>query len=164
MDQVFGVERSKGFLLGWMQDVLAIALLLLMFLASVAVTALFYWIKLAVYSRASLPPGWLAWLFRGMQIALHTGLLHFSYRYFPNRAVSRRAALAGALLGSLLLEVARDAFRYYVAHWALVDEIYGPLGFLVLVSMFAYYAGCVVIFGAEYAAALEGAPRGGGSR
>jgi uncharacterized BrkB/YihY/UPF0761 family membrane protein len=35
------------------------------------------------------------------------------------------------------------------------DQIYGPLGFLMALTMFVYYSGIVMVLGAEYAAAVE---------
>jgi uncharacterized BrkB/YihY/UPF0761 family membrane protein len=41
------------------------------------------------------------------------------------------------------------------------DKVYGPLGALIALAMFAYYSGVVFILGAEFTAALV---NGGRSR
>jgi membrane protein len=61
----------------------------------------------------------------------------------------------GALLAAGLWEIAKQVFRWYIVSFGVYDQIYGPLGALVALGMFAYYSGIVFILGAEYTAALE---------
>ena len=42
----------------------------------------------------------------------------------------------------------------YIVTLGVYDKIYGPLGALVALSMFAYYSGIVFVLGAEFAAAF----------
>jgi membrane protein len=65
------------------------------------------------------------------------------------------AALAGAVLASLLFELAKQLFRWYIVSIGVYDQIYGALGFLVGLTMFVYYSGIVMVLGAEYTAAVE---------
>ena len=84
-----------------------------------------------------------------------TGLFFVVYRYFPHRRPRLGAALAGALLASMLWEAAKQLFRWYILSLGVYDQIYGPLGVLVALTMFVYYSGIVFVLGAEYVAALE---------
>ena len=75
--------------------------------------------------------------------------------------VDRVAALAqrpsgftAALLAAVLWETAKQIFRWYILSFGVYDQVYGPLGVLVALAMFAYYSGVVFILGAEFAAAL----------
>jgi membrane protein len=70
------------------------------------------------------------------------------------------AALAGALLAAVLWEAAKQLFRWYILSFGVYDQVYGPLGVLVALAMFAYYSGVVFILGAEFAAALMRTSRG----
>jgi membrane protein len=77
------------------------------------------------------------------------------YRYFPHQRVPAGAALAGALLAAMLWEAAKQGFRWYILRVGVYDKIYGPLGALVALGMFAYYSGIVFILGAEFTEALR---------
>ena len=55
---------------------------------------------------------------------------------------------------SLLWEIAKQLFRWYILSVGVYDKIYGPLGALVALTMFAYYSGAVFVLGAEFTAAL----------
>ena len=50
--------------------------------------------------------------------------------------------------------MAKQAFRWYILRVGVYDKIYGPLGALVGLGMFAYYSGIVFILGAEFTAVL----------
>lgn len=156
MDQVFGVARGHGFVVGWLRDLLAVAVMGAMFLGSIAATAVFYWLQVFVFTKAHVPPIWIRFLFDLLGVALHCGLFYFVYRYFPNCDVRKRSAFSGALLAALLWEGARVLFRNYVQHFGTFDAVYGPLGVIVAAMTFVYYSGIVVIVGAEFAAANDG--------
>ena len=93
--------------------------------------------------------------FVALAVCFNTALFFVAYRYFPHRKVAVGAALGGALLASLLWEAAKQLFRWYILSVGVYDKIYGPLGALVALSMFAYYSGIVFVLGAEFAAALR---------
>ena len=82
-------------------------------------------------------------------------MLYFGYRYLPRRRVRPGAALAGAVLASVLWEVAKRLFRLYVRSVAVYGQIYGPLGVLIAFVMFVYYTCVVFVLGACYVAAME---------
>ena len=102
-----------------------------------------------------MPAEWIRWTFVALALAFNVALFFVTYRYFPNRRVPVAPALVGAILASGLWESAKQLFRWYIVSAGVYDQVYGPLGFLVALTMFAYYTGVVVILGAEYAAALE---------
>jgi len=82
-------------------------------------------------------------------------MFYLVYRYLPDRRVRKGAALAGALLTSVLWEAAKQVFRLYIRRVGVYDQIYGPLGVLVAFVMFVYYTMIVFVLGAAYVAALE---------
>ena len=66
-----------------------------------------------------------------------------------------RSDLAGAILASLLWEVAKQLFGLYIQNVGLYDQIYGPLGILVAFVMFVYYSAIVFVFSGAFVATLE---------
>jgi membrane protein len=155
LNEVFGFTRGRGFVHGLMKDVLLLFIMTVLFLASILITDLFDWIKLILMVPVGVPREWIRSGFVALALGLNVALFFVAYRYFPHRKVSAGAALAGALLASLLWEAAKQLFRWYILSVGVYDKIYGPLGALVALSMFAYYSGIVFVFGAEFAAALR---------
>lgn len=155
MNEIFGVRRGRGFLRGMLFDLVMLVVMGTLFLASVVIMDLFFWLRTFVLAPSNVPRQWIRWMFLGLSLGLNGGLFFVAYRYFPGRKILVGAALGGALLASALWEIAKQLFRWYIVTVGVYDQIYGPLGALVALAMFAYYTGIVLILGAEYAAALE---------
>jgi membrane protein len=78
-----------------------------------------------------------------------------AYRYVPRRRMRLGAAVAGAVLGTVLWEIAKQLFRLYIREVGVYDQIYGALGVLVAFVMFVYYSAIVFVLAAAYAATLD---------
>jgi membrane protein len=155
MNDIFAVRRGRGVFHGLAVDVLMVALMGVLFLASVAITDVFQWLRGALFTPMHMPSRWVRSMFWVLGLGFSTALFYITYRYFPSRRIHPVAAFAGAILASALWDVAKQLFRWYIASVGVYDQIYGPLGVLVAFIMFTYYSGIVVILGAEYASALE---------
>ena len=155
MNEIFGVKRGRGFLRGMLSDVLMLFVMGALFLASIGIMDLFFWLRTFVLAPALMPRQWIRSMAVALSLGLNAGLFFVAYRYFPARQVLAGAALAGALLAAALWEIAKQLFRWYILAVGVYDQIYGPLGALVALAMFAYYTGIVLLLGAAYAAALE---------
>ncbi len=158
LNEVFGFTRGRGFVHGMVKDVVLLFVMGLLFLASIFLTDLVGWIKI-ILMVPIMPRGWIQPTLVATAMGFNTALFFVAYRYFPQRRVPVGPALAGALLASLLWEAAKQLFRWYILSVGVYDRIYGPLGALVALSMFAYYSGIVFVLGAEFTAALLAAPR-----
>ncbi len=157
LNEVFGFTQGPGLMREMVKDLGLLLLMGLLFLASIAITDLFGWIERLLLAPI-MPSEWVRSLFIALAMAFNIALFFIAYRYFPHRRVPAGAALAGAMLASVLWESAKQAFRWYILAVGVYDLVYGPLGVLVALSMFAYYSGIVFVLGAEYAAALRDAP------
>ncbi len=161
LNEVFGFPRGPGFLREMLKDLLLLFVMGVLFLGSIVITDLFGWIKILLMVPVGMPREGIRAAFVAMAVGFNTALFFVAYRYFPHRKVPARAALAGALLASVLWEAAKQLFRWYILTIGVYDKIYGPLGVLVALSMFAYYSGIVFVLGAEFAAALRTGRRRG---
>ena len=155
LNDIFGFSRGPGLLREIGKDLLLLLLMGVLFLASILVFDLFGWIRLLLLAPAQMPAEWIRSLSLGLAMVFSTMLFFVVYRYFPHQRVSAGEALAGALLAGVLWEAAKHAFRWYILRVGVYDAIYGPLGALVALGMFAYYTGIVFILGAEFTAALR---------
>ena len=154
LNDVFGFSQGPGLLREIGKDLALLLMVGILFLASIVVFDLFGWIRLLL-APAQMPAEWIRSLFMGLAVGFSTMLFFVMYRYFPHDRVPAGAALAGALLAAVLWEAAKQAFRWYILRVGVYDAIYGPLGALVALGMFAYYSGVVFILGAEFTEALR---------
>jgi membrane protein len=155
MGDIFGEPKGRGIVRGLLYDVLLIMVVGALFLANVVVTLVALWFKSWFLDPADVPLQWARSMFLGLALVFDTALFFMAYRYFPARRVPAGVALAGALLASVLWEIAKHLFRWYILSVGVYDAIYGTLGVLMALIMFTYYTGIVFILGAEFAAALE---------
>jgi membrane protein len=120
------------------------------------VTWAYQWFEEFVLYPARVPSAWMRAAPIALSLSLSTVMFFLAYRYVPHRRLRATAALAGAVLASLLWEVAKQLFRLYIRRVGVYDQIYGPLGVLVALAMFIYYSAVVFVLGAAYAASRDG--------
>jgi len=77
------------------------------------------------------------------------------YKIVPNKKIHYKSALQAALFTSLLWELAKHLFTFYVVHFALYSIIYGSLSTLVLFILWVYYSSAILVVGGEFAYFLE---------
>ena len=155
LNDIFGFSRGPGLLREIGKDLVLLFMMGVLFLGSIVVFDLFGWIRLLLIAPERMPAEWIRSLFMAIALGFSTLLFFITYRYFPHRRVPAGAALAGALLAAVLWETAKQGFRWYILRVGIYDAIYGPLGALVGLGMFAYYSGIVFILGAEFTEALR---------
>ena len=155
MHRVLGVRQSGGVLRNFARDALMVTLLsVFLFLATVA-TWIVEWIQVFVLEPARVSTGWVDTARISLSLAISTSMLYLGYRHLPRRRIRPGAALAGALLASVLWEIAKRLFRLYIRNVGLYGQLYGSLGVLVAFAMFVYYTCIVFVLGACYVAALD---------
>ncbi len=162
LNEVFGFTQGPGLVHEMLKDLLLLFVMGVLFLASTVIPDLLGWLEIVLMVPVGMPPEWIRSAFIALAVGFNTALFFIAYRYFPHQKVPVGAALAGALLASVLWEAAKQLFRWYILTLGVYDKIYGPLGALVALSMFAYYSGIVFVLGAEFAAALRAGRRARG--
>jgi membrane protein len=149
-----GFVASKLFALG-MFFVLG-----LLFLATLGATSLQDWLA----QRPGL--GWLKHSVPVRVIAILTSLtisttmFAIIYRCFPSRGPRWRPALEAGFLTAVAWEIAKFGYAWYVTHLANFGAIYGPLGSLVGLVLWAYYSSFLFLYGSEMAWLLGGTRHG----
>lgn len=76
------------------------------------------------------------------------------YRFMPNKPVSLRDTLPGAVLSGLLWEFAKYIFAWSL-HYFHYDQIYGPVGAVVAVLTWGYVSSLILLFGAQLTAVFH---------
>jgi membrane protein len=154
LSDIFGFRGGPGFFRGMLRDVVMVLAMGVLFLGSIVISDVFGWLKILLFQTVGVPSQWVTSWSLALALAFSTAFFFVPYRYFPHRRVPGGAAIAGALLAAVLWEGAKQLFRLYILSFGVYDQVYGPLGVLVALAMFAYYSGVVFILGAEFAAAL----------
>jgi membrane protein len=160
LSDIFGFRGGPGFLRGMLRDMVMVVAMGVLFLGSLVISDVFGWLKILLFQTMGIPSQWVRSWSLALALTLSTAFFFVPYRYFPHRRVPVGAALAGALLAAVLWEAAKQLFRWYILSFGVYDQVYGPLGVLVALAMFAYYSGVVFILGAEFTAALMRTSRG----
>jgi membrane protein len=154
MHRMLGIRSSRGFVRSVVVDAGIVLLLCVLLFAATVVTWLVHWFQ--EYLLVSAPMHrWVHLMPIGLSLVLSGTMFYLGYRYVPYRHVRVAPALAGAVLASVLWEVAKQLFRVYIRQVGVYDQIYGTLGVLVAVVMFVYYSAIVFVVGAAFVAALD---------
>ena len=75
------------------------------------------------------------------------------YRVVPNRRVSFRQVLPGAIVATLLFTALRAGFTWYATDVARYESFFGPISAVISLLVFLHFASMVVLLGAEIARA-----------
>ena len=75
------------------------------------------------------------------------------YRVVPNRRVTFRQVLPGAIVAALLFTALRVGFTWYATDVARYESFFGPISAVISLLVFLHFASMVVLLGAEIARA-----------
>jgi membrane protein len=79
----------------------------------------------------------------------------FVYRFAPNVEQRFRFITPGSALGAVLLILASLGFSVYIRHFGNYDATYGSIGAVIILMLWLYIAGLVILLGSEINALLE---------
>ncbi|MFB3885256.1 MAG: YihY/virulence factor BrkB family protein [Thermodesulfobacteriota bacterium] len=77
------------------------------------------------------------------------------YKIVPNKKIRFITALQAAIFTSLLWELAKQLFGWYVLHLGRFSMVYGSLGTLAIFFIWAYYSSVILLLGGEVAFLLQ---------
>lgn len=152
LNRVFRSDASRlGGMLAWLRKrllsfgmALGVGFLLVVSMAAQAALALLLaWL-----------PDLLPVLAELVSFLLYTVVFSLIYRLLPDRPVSRRRALLGGAMTSILFMVGRWAIGLYLGQSTL-GNAYGPAGGLVVMLVWLYYCAVVFLIGALITAMLD---------
>lgn len=155
LHRMLGVRSGANVLRNFMTDTIMVLLLSVLLFFTTAVTWAVQWFQEFVLEPSDPSGRWVERVSLGFSLVLSTVMFFFSFFYVPQRRVRAGAALSGAVLASVLWEIAKQLFRLYIRRVGIYDQIYGPLAVLVAFVMFVYYSAVVFVFSAAWVAALD---------
>jgi membrane protein len=71
------------------------------------------------------------------------------YKVIPTAEVDLKSALVGSAVFSILLEIAKQFFTWYVAHYTRYNVIFGSLEAVVILLIWVFYIALILLFCAE---------------
>jgi membrane protein len=152
LNEIWGIERSRPI---WKRRGLAILFVLafvgpILFLASVAdsvIANVLTWLPapiIQIVGGVSLV----------LAILLDVALFMALYLLLPHGASSWREILPGAIGASLLWELAKKAFLFFIsAYISISNLIYGSVAAIIAILTWAYFSSLIFLFGAYLSAA-----------
>jgi membrane protein len=155
LNRVWGVPGRKGLVRPRLIDLLvALALWALIFLSLAGTTVLHTLRSMAgTQSDFSLP-----FLWNAAQLAVPAVFTFASFlllfRTVPNVDAHRIAHVwRAAIAGTILFELGKHGFAWYVTTFSRHEALYGSLGSLMLFMLWTYLSANILLFAAELAAA-----------
>ena len=141
-------DKLIGLLLMAITGVLAISSLVIGIVTGVVQEA-------AADVLASIPGGGTAVWLIGLLVPILLIFLAFwvIYKVVPNRPVTWREVLSGAVVAALLWTVLRFGFTWYATSVANYESAFGPISTGITLLVFLYFASIIVLLGAEFARA-----------
>jgi len=153
---VFRVEKSRGLLRGIGIDLLMILLAGILLLMSMILSSFVTFLQ---NYQGQIPVAMgptIQWILKYLLPFFLTYCMFFLiYRIIPNKKAHFTSALQAALFASLLWELAKHLFGWYVVHLAGYSIFYGSLSTLVIFVLWVYYSSTILVVGWEFAYFLE---------
>ena len=153
---VFRVEKSPGMLQGIGIDLLMVLLVGILLLVSMILSSAVTFLQ-GYQGRILVAIGpTIQWMLKYLlPFFLTYCMFVLIYKIIPNKRIHFSSALQAALFTSLLWELAKHLFGWYVVHLARYSIFYGSLSTLVIFIFWVYYSSTILVLGGEFAYFLE---------
>lgn len=84
-----------------------------------------------------------------ISIAVMSIVLAFLYKFAPNKHFPFKEVVVGALVATILWQVVSLGFSFYVANFSSYSNTYGSLGGLIVLMLWFFLTGLILVLGAE---------------
>jgi membrane protein len=159
MNTVWKVEKRRSYWHSKFLTLLLVPITVLVMLSSLAFTALYALAKNIEIPLIGLKLSQAHWISQIsvvlLPLVLGIGMFFLTYKIIPNRKVSYRGALIGALCASGLWEVAKFLFDVYIKHYGNFQKMYGSFAPIVVMLIWVYYSAYILLIGAEIGSNYE---------
>jgi membrane protein len=153
---VFRVEKSRGMLLGIGIDLLMILLAGILLLVSMILSSMVTFLQ-GYHGQIPVAIGpTIQWILKYLlPFFLTYCMFSLIYKIIPHKRVHFTSALQAAIFASLLWELAKHLFAWYVVHLGQYSFFYGSLSTVIIFVLWVYYSSTILVLGGEFAYFLE---------
>lgn len=156
LNVVFKVDKDRSILRGKAIDLLMILLAGIFLLMSMGLTSMITFAQSYRFSHfLDIGPVFRFILKYLMPFFFTFWMSFLIYKIVPNKKIQFKPALQAAFFTSLLWEVAKQLFGWYVSHLGRFSMVYGSLSTLAIFFLWIYYSSAILLLGGEVAYLLE---------
>ncbi len=153
LNRIYKVDIGKHVIIAKLRDFGMILLVLLFFLISTTSLPVMEIIKDSAYKIEFLNLFQLSFVqnvtFRVISFALVFIVFFTLYYLIPYGKLSKKVTAVSALSATLLWEIAKQAFGFYITNFASLKRFYGTYVLMIVVAFWIYYSSITFILGAE---------------
>ena len=149
---VFQVGKPRGIIRAFGVDLLMVGVVGTLFLINMILSSFVTVLqRLSGVDSVAMGPT-ILWMLKYLLPLVFTYcMFSLIYKVIPNKTVHFKSALKAALFASLLWELAKHLFAWYVTNIATYSIFYGSLSALVVFVLWVYYSSVILVVGGELA-------------
>jgi membrane protein len=153
---VFEVEKPQGIIRGTGIDLFMLLLAGIFHIVSMAMTSVFTFYKSYQFQSVLILGSMIIFFLKYLVPFFFTfWMFFFIYKIAPNRKIHSITAFKATCFTSVLWEVAKQFFGWYVHNLGKFSVVYGSLSTLVIFVLWVSYSAAILILGGEVAFLLE---------
>jgi membrane protein len=153
LNTVYRVKTEKHVLIAKLRDFGMILLVLIFFLVSTTSLPILEIVKDSANKIAFLNHFQLNLIqnlfFRTISFLIVFLVFYTLYYLIPYGRLSKRVTAVSALSATVLWEIAKQAFGFYITNFATLKRVYGTYVLLIVIAFWIYYSSLTFILGAE---------------
>lgn len=157
-DLAYGSRDNRGFFLRVVSSMLCIFLFAIVFVVCVVLVAFGNGFVSKILLGAALPPSflWLLSFWRWVTISAILFLVLLAvYKFLPRKRLTFRTALPGTVFSLFSFLILGVAFSFYTRNFVSSASLYGSFSAVVLLMLWFYFAGIILVLGAELNAVIS---------
>lgn len=153
LNEVFNIKVKQSALKAFFKDIQMVLLLMLLIFISTFAIPLLNFLVLATNEIPILSYLRISYFINSIISYSATGVLFLLFYVFylliPYEKLGNRVALVSALWSTILWDIARKIFGYYVSNFLADNQFYGAFVLLIVILFWIFYSSCLFIIGAE---------------
>ncbi len=152
MNVIFRVPKKRHFLISLFWTIIIVTLVIIFCLLSFTVSSIAGIFKEHPLNLLGIEIGSSAGIFLRYVAPFLLILLTFTavYKIIPRVKVSLMSAFWGGLFVTILWEIAKHGFTWFVRNISYIGAIYGSLTTFILFLLWVYYMSCIFLLGAQF--------------